>query len=102
MVTGFIGLCSDFLDRHPECYISPLRVNGSAVESIFSSLKYIADGNLSSTNYASSLSSLLTQRNVQKNPLAEKGYRTDIQNINSMIVYKYKTNTFENRIILIE
>ena len=82
MFNGFKGLCEDFLGRHPGCFIAPIRVNGSAVESLFSSLKYVSGGNLSSTNYASSLSSLITQRDIQKNPLAEKGYRTDIQNLN--------------------
>ncbi len=82
MCKGFTSLCEDFLARHPNCFIAPIRVNGSAVESIFSSLKYVSGGNLSSINYASSLSSLITQRDIQKNPLAERGYRTDIRKIN--------------------
>ena len=72
----------DFLEDHKGYFIAPIRVNGSAIESIFSSLKYIAGGNLSSTNYASSLSSLITQRDIQTNPYSEKGYKTDIKNIN--------------------
>ncbi len=51
-----------FLTRHLKCFIAPIRLNGSSVESIFSCLKYIANGNLSSSNYAISLSSLITQR----------------------------------------
>ena len=74
--------CTDFLTKHPECFIAPIRVNGSAVESIFSSLKYISGGNLSSTNYATSLSSLITQKDIQQNPHSEKGYRTDIGKFN--------------------
>ena len=66
MYYGFTALCKDFLAKHPGCFISPNRVNGSVVESIFSSLKYIAGGNLSSTNYATSLSSLITQKDIQQ------------------------------------
>ena len=83
MYYGFKGLCEDVLTRHPNCFIAPIRVNGSAIESIFSSLKYISGGNLSSTNYATSLSALITQCNVRNNPPhSETGYKTDIRNIN--------------------
>ena len=82
MYHGFKSLCEDFLEDNEGYFIAPIRVNGSAIESIFSSLKYIAGGNLSSTNYASSLSSLITQRDIQTNPYSEKGYKTDIKNIN--------------------
>ena len=82
MFYGFKGLCEDFLNDHEGYFIAPIRVNGSAIESIFSSLKYIAGGNLSSTNYATSLSSLVTQRDIQTNPRSENGYKTDIGNIN--------------------
>ena len=82
MYHGFMGLCKDFLTDHPGYFIAPIRINGSAAESIFSCLKYISGGNLSSTNYGSSLSALTTQRDIKTNPYSEKGYRTDIKNIN--------------------
>lgn len=82
MYNGFNGLCDYFLTHHPECFISLIRVNGSAVESIFSCLKYNSGGNLSSTNYSTSLASLINQKDIQKNPYSEQGYRTDIANIN--------------------
>ena len=44
MYKGFTGLCKDILNDHPGYFISPLRINGSAVETIFSSLKYICGG----------------------------------------------------------
>ena len=79
MYYGFNGLCKDFLTDHAGYFISPIRINGSAIESLFSCLKYISGGNLSSTNYSSSLTSLAAQRNVAAiNPSAEKGYRTDL------------------------
>ncbi len=83
MYNGFKGLCEDFVKDHPNHFISPIRINGSAIESIFSSLKYISGGNLSSVNYATSLSSLLTLKDIKQahNKSSEEGYRTDIKNI---------------------
>ena len=79
MYRGFIELCKDFLHSHPNHFISPLRINGSAIESIFSCLKYIAGGNLASTNYATSLAAFSTQRET-KNCYSEPGYRDDVIN----------------------
>jgi hypothetical protein len=76
MYGGFKGLCTDFVHEHPGYFISPLRINGSAVETIFSCLKYISGGNLASTNYASALAAFATQRDVSQNPYSEPGYRS--------------------------
>jgi hypothetical protein len=80
MYWGFQGLCEDFLAAHPGHFISPLRVNGSAVESVFNCLKFIAGGNLASTNYPSALTAFATQRDVSKNTHSEAGYRNEIIN----------------------
>ena len=82
MHNGFSGLCEDFLSDHKRHFIAPIRVNGSAIESIFSCMKYLAGGNLSSTNYSSCLSALVTQKDERSNPNSEIGYKTDIRNIN--------------------
>ena len=76
MSKGFVGLCDEFLRDHEGYFLSPLRINGSSVETIFSSLKYIAGGNLSSSNYVACLSSFATQKDTKlsQNPSAEKGY----------------------------
>ena len=76
MYRGFTGLCQHFLNNHPGYFISPLRINGSAVETIFSSLKFISGGNLSSINYPTSLAAFATQRDIAKNPYSEPGYRS--------------------------
>ena len=81
MYGGFIGLCEEFLTSHSGYFIAPIRVNGSALESVFSCLKYIAGGNLASTNYPSSLASYMTQADNPVNPHAEEGYRTEVPNI---------------------
>lgn len=59
---GFKGLCETFVIEHPGYYIVPVRITGSAIETVFSSLKYISGSNPSSINYSSSLSALATQR----------------------------------------
>ncbi|XP_014670998.1 PREDICTED: uncharacterized protein LOC106811792 [Priapulus caudatus] len=64
MYFGFTGLVSSFMERHPDHFISPLRINGSAVETLFSQFKARAGGKLSSLNYETSLRSYLTKRNL--------------------------------------
>ncbi len=53
MYYGFTGFTSEFLQKHPGYTIYPIRLNGSAIETVFSQLKYATGGNLMSTNYAS-------------------------------------------------
>ena len=42
----------------------PLRLNGSAVETIFSRLKFITGGHLSAVNYATARANLITRYGV--------------------------------------
>ena len=77
MYWEFKGLCEDFLAAHPRHLISPLHVNGSAVESVFSCLKFITGGNLASNNHPSALTAFATQRDVSKNTNSEAGYRNE-------------------------
>jgi hypothetical protein len=49
---GFCMLCNDFLTRHPDYYIIPVRINGSAVETLFSQFKFSCAAKLSGVNYA--------------------------------------------------
>ena len=81
MYGSFIGLHEEFLTSHPGYFISPIRVNGSAIESVFSCLKYIAGGNLASTNCPSSLASYMTQADDVVNPYYAEGHRTEVPNI---------------------
>ncbi len=64
MYYGFTGFCDDFLRKHPGYTIYPIRMNGSAVETVFSQLKYASGGNLMSTNYSSVRSSLLIRGSI--------------------------------------
>ena len=87
---GFVGLVSDFLSRHgPEHYLVPVRINGSAIESLFSRFKYNADGNLSAVNYETAMSRLLTATAVDtKNK--ETFYRNSDIKVHSTLCIKKK------------
>ena len=74
MYYGFIGLTEDFLQRNPGYFVVPVRISGSAIESVFSCLKHISGGNLSAINYPTSLSALITQRDIASNHNGEDGY----------------------------
>lgn len=65
MVYGFRGFCEDFLRRNPGYTIYPVRLNGSAIETFFSQLKYAAGGHLSSVNYSTARASILTRGSVK-------------------------------------
>ena len=48
---GFQAFCKWFLQTYPTHFISPLRLSGSAVESLFSQYKFTAGEKLDSVNY---------------------------------------------------
>ena len=62
---GFIHFVEDFTSRHPPGYfISPLRLSGSAVETLFSQYKRSAAGKLDAANYATSRAAQLVRQTV--------------------------------------
>ena len=73
-VLCIIGLTEDFLQRNPGYFVVPVHISGSAIESVFSCLKYSSGGNLSTINYPTSLSALITQRDIAFNHNGEDGY----------------------------
>ena len=62
-------------------FISPLRINGSAVESIFSLLKHSSGGNLSGLSYGPSLGKLVYRKDFYRNKSSEKDYRNVVLNL---------------------
>ena len=56
-------------------FISPLRINGSALESIFSVLKHTSGGNLSAISYSPAVGRLISRKGLTQNKHSEKGYR---------------------------
>ena len=58
---GFTGFCADFTATYgPDHYVVPVRINGSAIESLFGRFKFDAGGNLSAINYEAALSRVMT------------------------------------------
>ena len=61
-VYGFKAFCKYFLEKYPGYFISPLRISGSAVESLFSQYKHNAGGKLDSCNYVTARCAHLVQQ----------------------------------------
>ena len=84
MVSSFLKYCQWFFDhipRHSESadyFVTPLRINGSAIESLFSLLKYGAGGNLTALNYGSGLARVQARTEVSRKTYSGKGYRDDV------------------------
>lgn len=70
---GFKRLVTDFTRENPGQHVNPKRLNGSAVETLFSQLKHTTSSNLTASNYETAKATLLTK-------LQSKGkddYRSD-------------------------
>ena len=50
-VQGFSEFCHSFLEKHQGYFVSPLRLSGSAIESVFGQLKFSVGGKLDAANY---------------------------------------------------
>lgn len=67
-------------------FISPLRINGSALESMFSVLKHTSRGNLSAIALSPSLGNLINRKDLVANQQSEKDYRDQILNIDEQSI----------------
>lgn len=63
-VYGFNAFYCDFLHRYPGYFISPLRLSGSAVETLFSQYKRLAGGKLDAVNYVTARAAQMIQQTV--------------------------------------
>lgn len=73
-VYGMTGFAEWFLHEYPNHFISPIRLSGSAVETLFSQFKHCSGGKLSSSNYAVARASHLIKHTVSSHH-SSKGYR---------------------------
>ena len=71
---GLNGFAEWFLQKYPNHFISPVRLSGSAVETLFSQFKHCTGGKLSSSNYAVARASHLIKHTVSSHH-SSKGYR---------------------------
>ena len=71
---GFKAFCEEFLTQYPDYFVSPLRLSGSSIESLFSQYKYCAGGKLDAANYSVARASNLIKQTV-KNHHSGADYR---------------------------
>lgn len=86
---GFLLCCAWFftyVSPDGRYFISPLRINGSALESIFSVLKHTSGGNLSAIAYSPALGRLINRKDLVVNQHSEKGYRDQILNVDGQSI----------------
>ena len=76
-VFGLKSLLRDFKKRNPQHYLVLSRINGSAIESLFSQIKYATAGKLSSVNYGFSRRAVIISSNVQSSHAQNENYRGD-------------------------
>ena len=78
MVSSFLGFCEWFFAHFEAPYfVTPLRINGSAIESLYSLLKFGAGGHLSGLNYGSGLARVKARVQVSRVTDCGKGYRDE-------------------------
>ena len=68
---GFADFCQYFLSKYPHHFISPLRLSGSAIESVF---EYSTGGKLDAVNYRIARAAFLTKQ-VSECHHSGRGYR---------------------------
>ena len=73
-IYSFRAICEWLLKTYPTYFISPLRLSGSSVESLFSQYKHNAGGKLDSVNYSTARGAHLVKQCVS-NHHSGKGYR---------------------------
>ena len=61
---SFLTFVQAFLEEFPDYFISPVRLSGSAVETLFSQFKHTAGGKLSSVNYSTARAAHLVKHSV--------------------------------------
>ena len=59
---GIQAFCKWFLETYPSYFVSPLRLSGSAVESLFSQYKFSAGGKLDSVNFTTARAAHLVKQ----------------------------------------
>ncbi len=74
-VFGFTEFTKDFLMKNPGYYIYPLKLNGSAVETLFSQFKFETGSKLSSVNYSVARKRVLMKKDIHGFGKAADGYR---------------------------
>jgi len=94
-VYSFRAFCEWFFKTYPTYFISPLRLSGSAVESLFSQYKNNAGGKLDSVNYCTARAAHLVKQTVSTHH-SGKGYRDENLNTTELPLRKKTYNKHGN------
>ena len=100
---GFLSFCEWFFDNispNGKYFISPLHINGSAIESIYSVLKFASGGNLSALSYGPALGKLINRKDLERNKNSEKGYRDVVVNISGTTAAADVTGSTTNLVVV--
>jgi len=87
-VYGMTSFAEWFLYQYPQHFISPIRLSGSTVETLFSQFKHCSGGKLSPSNYAVARASHLMKHTVSSHHRSSKGYRDTPLNLVDGILQK--------------
>ena len=101
-VYSFKAFCEWFLSVYPTYFVSPLRISGSAVESLFSQYKHIAGGKLDSVNYTTARGAHVMKQIVSKHH-SGAGYRDQTVSVAELGLEKKvynKTNSSKKNLII--
>ena len=88
-VQGFMEFCRYFLSKHPGYFISPLRLSGSAIESVFGQFKFSAGGKLDAANYRVARAAFLTKQ-ASEGHHSGKGYRDESLSVHDVTLERKK------------
>ena len=103
MAKGFVDLVEAFLHDNAATghYIVPVKLNGSAVETVFSQVKYISGGKLTGLNYATALRNMDLQKELQGTYKRSDDYRNVPLCIASTPVVKKQRNKWKSELTII-
>ena len=90
-VYSFRAICEWFFKTYPTYFVSPLRLSGSAVESLFSQYKHAAGGKLDAVNYTTARAACLVRQSVAVHH-SGKGYRDEALHTTEIPLKKTKYN----------
>ena len=92
---GFSNFVQAFLEEFPDYFISPVRLSGSAVETLFSQFKHTTGGKLSSVSYVTARAAHLIKHSVAYHH-SSVSYRDVPLHLSDGVLEKKKYSKSEN------
>ena len=89
-VYGFAAFCEWFFKEYPSYFIVPIRITGSAVETLFAQYKYLSGNKLDAVNYTTARSKYICKKKVEATHHSGMYYRDVPLNIPSAPLEKKK------------